>query len=296
MHGIISPDPWIVSGMKQQKSKTDLSIVIVSYNTQELLRARLKTLQGRIIVVDNASTDGSADMVKRKFPNVDLIRNKENVGFARANNKGIQRAKSRYVLLLNTDCEATHQAVAETVDYLEDHPDVGAITCKLVLTDGTMDPACHRGFPTPWASVTYFMGFEKLFPASRAFSQYHQGYKPMGEIHDVDCISGAFFLVRREVIEQVGLLDEAFFMYGEDIDWCFRIRKAGYKIQFYPHVSVMHKKYQSGLAHTDDKLRSDTRRHFYDAMRLFYDKHYRHRYGTLISSLVLLGIKFRANF
>ncbi len=294
MLGILSPNLWIVSGMKQQKSEADLSIVIVSYNTKELLRARLKTLQGAIIVVDNASGDGSYEMVKKEFPNVDLIKNQQNVGFARANNQGIQRTKSKYVLLLNTDCEATRQAITETLKFFETHPEVGGISCKLVLPDGSIDPACHRGFPTPWASLTYFIGLEKLFRSSILFGQYHQGYKPMGEIHDVDCISGAFFLVRREVIEQVGLLDEAFFMYGEDIDWCFRIRKAGYKIQFYPHVSIVHKKHQSGLAHADSQLRFNTQKHFYDAMKLFYNKHYRYRYNPIVSAFVLMGIKLRS--
>jgi len=292
MLGTISLNLWIISGMKQQKSEADLSIVIVSYNTRELLRARLKTLRGEVIVVDNASEDGSVEVVKSL--NIHLITNKVNVGFAAANNQGIQRTKSKYILLLNTDCEATHQAITESLKFLDSHPEVGCMSCKLVLSDGTIDPACHRGFPSPWASLTYFLGLEKLFPASRIFGQYHQGYKPMGEIHDIDCISGAFFLLRREVIEQVGLLDKAFFMYGEDIDWCFRIRKAGYRIQFYPHVSVVHQKHQSGLAHADSQLRFNTQKHFYDAMKLFYNKHYRRRYGWIISSLVLFGIKLRS--
>lgn len=280
--------------MKQQKSEPELSIIIVNYNTRELLRARLYALRERIIVVDNASIDGSQEMVEKKFPNVVLIKNQRNVGFAKANNQGIQRTKSRFVLLLNTDCEASHKAITEILSYLKNHSEAGVVTGKLVLPDGSIDPACHRGFPTPWASLTYFLGLEKLFPASRIFGQYHQGYKPMGEIHDVDCISGAFFLLRREVIEKVGLLDEAFFMYGEDIDWCFRIRKAGYKIQFYPHVSVMHKKHQSGLAHEDSTTQGQTRKYFYDAMRLFYNKHYRYRYNPLVSAFVLMGIKLRS--
>ncbi len=279
--------------MKPEKIP-DLSIVIVNFNTRELLRARLHALSGRIIVVDNASTDGSQEMVKKEFPNIDLVRNQRNVGFAKANNQGIQRAKSTYVLLLNTDCEASPQAIRDAVNHLEYHPDVGAVTCRLVLEDGITDPACHRGFPTPWASLTYFIGLEKLFPTSRVFGQYHQGYKPMGETHDVDCISGAFFLVRREVINKVGLLDEAFFMYGEDIDWCYRIRKAGWKIRFYPHVVIIHKKHQSGLAHADSQLRFNTQKHFYDAMKLFYNKHYRYRYNPIVSAFVLLGIKLRS--
>ncbi len=280
--------------MKQSKKDIDLSIVIVNYNTRELLRSRLATLPGRIIVVDNASTDGSQEMVRRSFPGVHLITNAQNVGFALASNQGIRMTKSTYVLLLNTDCEATHWAITEVTNYLDHHPEVGAATCKLMLPSGLMDPACHRGFPTPWASLTYFVGLEKLFPSSRLFGQYHQGYKPMEEVHDVDCISGAFFLVRREVIDQAGLLDEAFFMYGEDIDWCYRMRSAGWKIHFYPRVSITHKKHQSGLAQADNGLRSQTKKYFYDAMKLFYGKHYSRRYNPLVSALVLLGIKLRS--
>lgn len=280
--------------MKQHKNESNLSIIIVNYNTKQLLRERLKHLPWPVIVVDNGSTDGSVEMVKKEFPHVVLIRNKQNAGFAKANNQGIRRMNTKYVLLLNTDCEASRGATSETISYLDDHPDVGAITCRLLLPDGSMDPACHRGFPTPWASLTYFFGLEKLFPRSRIFGQYHQGYKSMREPHDIDCISGAFFLVRREVVDQVGLLDETFFMYGEDIDWCYRIRQAGWKIRFYPYVSITHTKHQSGLAHKDSLIRVSTRKNFYDAMKLFYNKHYRHRYSPIVSSLVLFGIKLRS--
>lgn len=276
--------------MKQQKSEPSLSIIIVNYNTRDLLRARLETLSWPVIVVDNGSTDGSTEAIS----NFKIIRNTRNLGFAAANNQGIQKAKSKYVLLLNTDCEATPAAIIETLRYIDDNPDVGAVTCKLLLPDGSMDPACHRGFPTPWASLTYFLGLEKLFSTSSFFGQYHQGYKSMKDPHEVDCISGAFFLVRREVINQVGLLDEKFFMYGEDIDWCYRIRQAGWKIRFYPRVSAVHAKHQSGLAHADRALRSETRKYFYDAMKLFYHKHYHRRYSPLVSTLVLIGIKLRS--
>ncbi|MEK9143933.1 MAG: glycosyltransferase family 2 protein [Patescibacteria group bacterium] len=276
----------------------DLSIIIVNHNTRELLSACLRSIEQSIqesdrrevIVVDNASSDGSPEAIS----NFKIIRNKENRGFSAANNQGVAASKGRYVLLLNSDTEIGPGVLDKLVHYMDEHIDVGALTCLLQLSDGSMDPACHRGFPSPWASLTYFFGLEKFFPASRIFGQYHQGYKSMGEIHDVDCISGAFFLVRREVIEHVGLLDEAFFMYGEDIDWCFRIRKAGWKIQFYPHVCILHKKHQSGLAHANDELRRETRKHFYGAMKLFYNKHYRKRYSPLVSSLVLFGIKLRS--
>ncbi len=293
--------------MKQQNTKLDLSIIIANYNTRGLLRTCLASIsvsqqksdRWEVVVVDNASSDGSQKEVqnaKFKMQNVTLIQNKENRGFAAANNQGIRASKGRYILLVNSDTEVAPRVTRELIHYSDEHHDVGALTCLVTLADGSVDPACHRGFPTPWASLTYFMGLEKLFPSSLAFGQYHQGYKPMDEIHDVDCISGAFFLVRREVVDAVGALDESFFMYGEDVDWCYRIREAGWKIRFYPHVSITHKKHQSGLAHPDATERENTRKHFYDAMRLFYGKHYRRRYSGLISSLVLFGIRLRSYF
>ncbi len=293
--------------MKRQNNSINLSIIIVNFNTRELVLACIRALIASIghdlswelVVVDNGSSDGSLEEVKSqksKVKSFTLIENKENVGFAAANNQGIRASRGRYVLLLNSDTEVAPGALSRLARYMDEHGDVGAITARVNLSDGSLDPACHRGFPTPWAACTYFLGLEKLFPASRIFGQYHQGYKPIGQIHDVDCISGAFFLVRRSVIDAVGLLDEKFFMYGEDIDWCYRIREKGHRIVFYPEISILHKKHQSGLAHRDDGRRLQTKTYFYDAMNLFYTKHYRKRYGWLISFLVLLGIRTRSTF
>lgn len=290
--------------MKQPKNIPDVSIIIVSYNTRELLRACLSSIVHaqevgdvwEVIVVDNGSGDGSNKLVeslksKVKSLNIDLITNKTNVGFAAANNQGIRASTARYVLLLNSDTEIAPGVLRQLIEHMDKHQDIGAMTPRVNLSDGSMDPACHRGFPTPWASLTYFMGLEKLFGTSRLFGQYHQRYKRMDTVHDVDCISGAFFLVRRSVIDQIGLFDEKFFMYGEDIDWCFRIRASNHRIVFYPAVSIIHKKHQSGLGHADAQTRRRTKQYFYDAMKLFYSKHYRHRYGSMISSLVLFGIR-----
>ena len=283
--------------MKRQKTDPKLSIIIVSYNTRELLRACFSSIakshSGKsaweVIVVDNGSQDGSVEEIKNG--DTILIQNTVNKGFAAANNQGIRIAKSDYILLLNTDCEVEPDTIVKTLDYFHQHPEIGAVTCKLLLPDGSLDTACHRGFPTPWAAFTYFTGLEKLFGRSRIFGQYHQQYKPMDDPHDVDSISGAFFLIRRSVVDAVGLLDENFFMYGEDIDWCYRIRNRGMRIAYYPYASVIHKKHQSGLDQSNDGLRLQTKRHFYDAMRIFYNKHYRRRYGWIATALVLLGIK-----
>ncbi len=287
------------------KNRIDLSIVIVSFNTKELTLRCLESIrramtakdQWEVIVVDNASTDGSAEEISNfKFliSNGALIQNKTNFGFARANNIGIQKACGRYILLLNSDTEVSKGAIQSMVAFMDTHPEAGVATCKLVLANGEMDPACHRGFPTPWAALTYFTGLERLFPRLRIFGQYHQGYKDMNIPHEVDAISGAFFLIRRKVIDQVGLLDEDFFMYGEDLDWAYRIRQKGWKILFNPDISVFHKKKQSGREHADVVIRQETKRHFYETMKLFYIKHYRRRYGWLVTQLILFGIKLKS--
>ncbi len=286
-------------------SDIDVSIIILNYNTKALLLACLasiekaRTLKDRweVIVVDNASTDGSVKEIsnfKSQISNLKIIQNDRNLGFAAGNNVGIKMAKGRYVLLLNSDTEVTKDAIILMLDFMDAHPKVGVSTCKLVLPDGSMDPACHRGFPTPWAAFTYMIGLEKLFPHSHLFAQYHQRYKNLLERHEIDSPSGAFFLVRQEVINNVGMLDEDYFMYGEDLDWAYRIKQAGWQIWFYPKASVLHRKRQSGRANVDAQLRRQTQKYFYQTMELFYKKHYGHRYGWIVTQLVLLGIKLRS--
>lgn len=283
------------------KNRIDVSIIIVSYNTKDLLSVCLSSLikqkgskSWEIIVVDNASSDGTSDLIKEKFPDVIFIQNKKNVGFSTANNIGLRRARGKYFLLLNSDTEVSEGSIEKVKQFMEKHPDVGVATCKLVLGDGSIDPACHRGFPTPWASLTFFLGLEKLFPRWRLFAGYHQGYKNMNEPHEIDSPSGAFYMVRREVIKSVGLLDENYFMYAEDLDWSYRIKQAGWKIFYYPKVTVLHKKKQSGRDSDDPSLKRITEMYFYDTMKLFYKKHYQHRYGWLLTQLILLGITIRS--
>lgn len=276
------------------EKRIDLSVVILNYNTIGLTRTCLKTLftsnLGRywleVIVCDNGSTDGSVAMIKKEFPQVTLIDNKKNLGFASGNNPGIRKAKGRYILLLNTDTEVSRETLRTMLSYMDEHPETGASTCKLILPDGSMDPACHRGFPTPWVAFTYMAKLEKLFPKTRLFGEYHQGYKDFSAIHEVDCISGAFFLVRREVIKKVGLLDEDYFMYGEDIDWAYRIREAGWKIIYNPIVSILHKKKQSGRANILKKRRVTTEIYFHKYNWLFYKKHFAKKYGPVLSFIV----------
>lgn len=281
--------------------RIDLSVIILNYNTVELTRkclqtvfsSRLGSYSMEVIVCDNGSTDESRDMIRKEFPAVLFIDNKKNLGFAAGNNPGIKKAKGRYVLLLNTDTEVPNNTFRAMLEFMDKYPDVGASTCKLLLPDGLMDPACHRGFPTPWASLTYLLSLERLFPKSRIFAQYHQGYKDLRTIHEVDCIVGAFFLIRKEVVKQIGYLDEDYFMYAEDIDYCYRIRQAEWKIMYNPSVTTLHKKKQSGRAHFLRKRRVTTEIYFHKYNWLFYKKHYAKRYGVLLTLFVNLFYSVR---
>lgn len=267
----------------------DLSIVILNFNTVSLTLRCLETVfasnvenfRMEVIVCDNGSTDESVVMIQRQFPSVVVIENKKNLGFAAGNNPGIKRARGRFVLLLNSDTEMPKNTLRTMIQFMDENPSAGASTCKVVLPDGNLDWACHRGFPTPWVAYTYISKLEKLFPKTRAFGEYHQGYKDLNVVHEVDCITGAFLWVRREVIQKVGLLDEDYFMYGEDIDWAYRIRKAGWKIMFNPTVSILHKKKQSGRAHSDKNKQVQTEVYFHTYNWLFFKKHYKKKHPVL---------------
>jgi GT2 family glycosyltransferase len=282
----------------------DVSVIIVNFNTVLLLRECLMSLEkadmgiysAEVIVVDNGSVDGSIEMVKKEFPSILLIENKENTGFAKANNIGIKKSSGRYVLLLNSDTEVNHRTLSVMVSYMDTHSDVGVSTCKLLLRDGSMDPACHRGAPTPWAAFSYYLKLEILFPHSSMFAQYHQTYKNLSTTHDVDIISGAFFLVRREVIEKVGSLDEEYFFYGEDMDWCIRIKRAGWRVVFNPTVTILHKKKQSGRAHMDRSRKVKTDMYFYEFNKLFYKKNYDGIYPKFVMSFIYFLFDFRLFF
>lgn len=283
----------------------DLSIIILSYNTRELLINCLESLyqsgypSSEIIVVDNGSTDGSVEEVEKRYKqslrpygleDIKILRSRQNLGFAKGNNVGIKQARGRFILLLNSDTVVEKNTILEMLKFMEKNPKVGAATCKVVFPDGTLDPACHRGFPTPWASLTYFLGLERLFPKSRLFGQYHLGFLPMDKIHEIDSPTGAFYLVRREVIEKVGMLDEEYFMYAEDLDWSYRIKEAGWKVIYYPDVKITHYKKQSGRAGEDKKVRKETTSHFYETMKTFYKKHYLDKYPKLVTAIIMLAI------
>jgi N-acetylglucosaminyl-diphospho-decaprenol L-rhamnosyltransferase len=280
----------------------DLGIVILNWNTCDYLRRCLQTVQASqgefqftVVVVDNASTDGSAEMVRREFSSVKLIVSEVNGGYSYGNNLGLRllgyenRGKvkadaPRYALLLNPDTEVPPTALHEMVRYMDAHPTIGAAGPKLILNDGSLDKACRRGFPTPMTSLYHFSGLSKLFPNSPRFARYNMTYLSPDQETEVDSVVGAYMQVRREAIAQVGLLDETFFMYGEDIDWAHRIKQAGWTIQYNPQVIVKHVK----RAASRQSKRAQFE--FWRAMLLFYRKHYRATTPLWLHGLVMLGL------
>ncbi|MBN1954744.1 MAG: glycosyltransferase family 2 protein [Anaerolineae bacterium] len=279
----------------------DLGIVIVSYNTCDLLRTCLQTVcasQGdfsyRVCVVDNASPDGSAAMVAAEFPQALLIHNPDNRGYPAANNQGLEalgypdgRDAPRFALLLNPDTELPVDGLARMLAFMAAHPDAGVAGPRLQLPDGTLDLACRRSFPSPAVSFYRLAGLSRLFPRSRRFGRYNLTYLDPAETAEVDSVVGAFMLVRREAIQAVGLMDDTFFMYGEDLDWCYRIKQAGWRVYYYPEVTVMHVK----RAASRHSARAQVE--FWRAMTLFYQKHYGDQTAWPLHALILTVLKAR---
>lgn len=277
--------------------KHSLDIVLLSYNGSFWLKKTLLSLkkyylrrttnQVRVWLVDNASSDDSVAMVKKEFPFVKIILSPTNVGFAAGNNLALKKVTGEYVLLLNTDTQLDERShIDELIAYLDRHKDVGMIGPKLLLTGGQLDPACHRGEPTPWASFCYFSGLEKLFPHWRIFSAYHRYDLDLDTCHEIEAISGAAMLVAKHAMDKVGLLDENFFLYAEDLDWAHRFRDQGYKIVYYPQVVIIHHKNKSGIANQDAKIKGKSKAYFYDTMLQYYDKYYARHYPKFFRTLV----------
>jgi len=242
-----------------------------------------------IYVVDNASADGSLEKLEEDFQDevedglVEFIANPENRGFSQANNQAITLSSSQYVLLLNSDTVVQGDCLEKCLDYMAGDKEIGALGCKILLPDGKLDKACRRSFPTPTVSFYRMTGLSLLFPRSKRFGRYNLSYLDENGTYEVDSLSGAFMLVRREAIDDVGLLDEEFFMYGEDIDWCYRIKQAGWKVVYYGDANITHYKGGSGR-------QSKALYEFYNAMRLFYNKHYRDEHNILVTIFIYTGI------
>lgn len=289
----------------------DLAIVIVNYNTRELLGDCLDSIfeshgdfTYQVCVVDNNSSDGSAGLVRETFPQVRLVESQVNGGYAYANNLGLRAMGfgdsqfsvlnsqlARYVLLLNPDTILPPSALQQMLAFMDAHPEAGAAGPRLVLPDGQLDRACRRSFPTPEIACYRLTGLSFLFPRSRRFGRYNLSYLDPAETTEVDSVVGAFMMVRGKAVEQAGLLDESFFMYGEDLDWAYRIKQAGWKIYYNADVTVLH--YKEAASKGKRAIRLKTRYEFYRAMHLFYHKHYEATTPFWLRGLVLAGLVLR---
>ena len=255
-----------------------LSVVIVSYNVGYFLEQCLHAvrlagegLTMEVIVVDNASSDGTREQLPPRFPEVRFLLNAQNVGFAKASNQGLEVSRGQYLLLLNPDTLVTEQAFHRCIRFMEAHPEAGAVGMRMYDGRGNYLPESKRGFPGGLSSFYKMSGLVQVFPRHPVIAHYYLGHLPSDQVQEVEVLAGAFLMVRGEVFAKVGGLDERFFMYGEDIDWSYRIRGAGYRNYYLPDPGIIHFKGESSLRDPDYI------RHFYRAMELFVEKHYHHR-------------------
>ncbi len=284
----------------------DVSIIIVSYNVADILRDCLRSLYKtvgttyEVYVVDNASLDGSADLVENEFPEVHLVRSPINGGYAYANNLALDKIgisakeaatkyqQSRYVLLLNPDTVLTEDAISNMVAFMDASPDVGIAGPKLLRADGSLDLACRRSFPTPKVALYRMLGLSTLFPRSPRFARYNLTYLDPDDITEVDSVVGAFMMLRWEALDAAGPLDESFFLYGEDLDLSLRIKSLGWRVIYYPEVTVLHYKGESSKTHRPKAVFE-----FYRSMLIFYRKHYSHTTPRPLGWLIVSAISAR---
>lgn len=282
----------------------ELTIIILNYNTQFWLKKTLTTLKEqyldrtknkvKVVVVDNNSQDETLKMLRDDFSWVEVVALQENVGYARGNNIALEKVATPYAMLLNSDVEFTENSNLDPLlSFLEAHSHAAVVTPKILLADSQLDLAAHRGEPTLWASLSYYVGLEKVFPFVPLFSQYHLLTKNFSQIHEIDACSGAAMIVRTSAMKKIGYLDERFFMYAEDLDWCKRFREAKYQIFFHPEATVTHHKYKSGISSLSQQTANKTRLYFYETMLQYYDKHYQNRYPKWVRQLIYLFLELK---
>lgn len=273
-----------------------LTVVIVNYNVKHFLEQCLhavenavKNITAEVYVVDNNSVDGSNGMVIHKFPWVKLIANKQNLGFSKANNQAIRKAKGEYVLLLNPDTVVEEDTFEKVIHFMDEHPEAGGLGVKMIDGKGKFLPESKRGLPTPWVAFYKIFGLSSIFKKSKVFGKYHLSYLSDDQVHEIDVLAGAFMLMRKSTLDKVGLLDEDYFMYGEDIDLSYRITKGGYKNYYFPETTIIHYKGESTKKGSLNYVRM-----FYTAMIIFARKHFSKQYAGLFSFFIHLAIYFRA--
>lgn len=271
----------------------DLSIIIVNFRTYDLTKQTIvsvintvKNIEYEILVVDNNSADGSLEKLCSDFKNeslVKFIKNKHNDGFAVANNLAFGDAKGEYVLLLNSDVIVEEDTINQSLNYIKSNPKIGILGCKVILPDGSLDKACRRSFPTFEVSFYRMSGLSKLFPNSKRFNQYNLSYLDDDGVYFIDCVVGAFMLINSEVMRNCNGLDESYFMYGEDIDLCYKVKELGYEVCYYGKCKIIHYKGASGK---NKRLLYE----FHKSMEIFYDKHYKKEDPLVINLITHLSI------
>ena len=287
--------------------KPDLSIIILNYNAAPFLPQLFDSLKKQqqinlqTIMVDNHSTDNSVALVTKSYPWVEIVQRQTSKGFSAGNNAGLPLAKADTILFLNPDMRLPDPlSLRKVYDKYYSDSQMGILTCKVnLVVNGQIDETCHRGFPTPWAALTYFSGLARLFPKSKLFSQYLQTYKDYDTEHEVDSVGGMFMMISRKIGDQVGWWDEDYPLYGEDIDFCYRVKQAGYKVYYWPEVEVEHYKgATTGRSKHSKKVTTAKKETIkrvkgwsIEAMEIFYRKHYQSQYPWLLNQLVFLGIK-----
>lgn len=277
----------------------DISICIVSFNTRDLLRGCLESLISdstryscEIIIADNGSTDGTIEMLAEEFPQVKVIQNSENLGYTIPMNQALRAGSGRYFMQLNPDTVIQPGLLNGLVEFMDSHPQAGICTPKVLNRDGTFQKQCRRSAARPWDAITYVLGLSSLFPRSRLFGRYLMAYLPEDETDEVEAVSGSCMVIRSEVIDQIGCLDEQFFAYQEDSDFCFRARKAGWRVYYYPAVRIIHFGGHGGSRFVPYRGVFAWHRSFY----LYYRKHLARDYFFLVNWLVYLGIGMKLVF
>lgn len=277
---------------------TEVSVIIVNYNVKELLAQCIESIflasrniKTEIIIVDNNSFDGSVEYIKKKYPNhpdIKIIASEINLGFAKANNLGAKSASGEYLLILNPDTILQEDTIEKTLNFYKQNKDAGAVTCKLILPSGKLDLACRRSFPTPSVALYRITGLSRLFPRSRTFGKYNLTYLDENSTYEVDAIVGAFMLVKKSIYDSINGFDEEYFMYGEDIDICYRIKKAGYKIYYYPETGIIHYKGESTKKSSLSYVNN-----FYGAMQIFVRKNLQTKF-RLLDIIIKFSIFYRS--
>ena len=278
-------------------AEVDMSVIIVNYNVKEFLEQAIRSvyqakgsLEIEVIVVDNNSVDGSVEMVRSRFPEAHLIANEENTGFSTANNQAIRIAKGRHLFILNPDTIVQENTLTTLVSFMDAHPNAGAVGCKILNPDGTFAPESRRSFPTPAVAFYRMTGLSRLFPRSRTFGRYNLSYLTPDDASEVDALSGSCMVVRAEAVKEAGMFDEDFFMYGEDLDWCYRIQQAGWTIHYTPDTQIIHYK---GESTKKGELRYVLL--FYGAMLRFAEKHFKKRHSFIFRFFLRIGIIARGS-